>query len=204
MSEIDPDRLAGRTAAGSGIGRATALRLAREGPHVVAPDISEQRLEPLLERIPGLPLVPVAGEGVIVDVSSGAGSRASASGVAHAASTVAVDGLARSTALSHREQGIRCDVVAPGPVATAIEALGRSALAGHVVGPVGQATTPPIARPEEPAAAIAWPAPGEASTVHGVIPACDGGPRQGPGGDPGGGRVDVQVRGGGAPGDQMS
>ncbi|HEX3203007.1 MAG TPA: SDR family NAD(P)-dependent oxidoreductase, partial [Actinomycetes bacterium] len=45
---ITPGRFAGRTAivtgAGSGIGRATAVRLAREGARVVAADISAGRL----------------------------------------------------------------------------------------------------------------------------------------------------------------
>ena len=48
-SPFTPGRFAGRTAivtgAGSGIGRATAVRLAREGARVVAADISADRLE---------------------------------------------------------------------------------------------------------------------------------------------------------------
>ena len=46
-----PGRFAGKTAivtgAGSGIGQATALRLAREGATVVVADISDARLEEL-------------------------------------------------------------------------------------------------------------------------------------------------------------
>ena len=48
-----PGRFAGKTAivtgAGSGIGQATALRLAREGATVVAADISDARLEELAD-----------------------------------------------------------------------------------------------------------------------------------------------------------
>jgi len=52
-------RFAGKTAivtgAGSGIGRATALRLAREGATAVVADISEARLSELTADHPGQP-----------------------------------------------------------------------------------------------------------------------------------------------------
>jgi NAD(P)-dependent dehydrogenase (short-subunit alcohol dehydrogenase family) len=64
-----PGRFAGITAivtgAGSGIGRATTLRLAHEGATVVAADISRTRLEALVAGIPGLGLIPVT-----VDITS--------------------------------------------------------------------------------------------------------------------------------------
>jgi NAD(P)-dependent dehydrogenase (short-subunit alcohol dehydrogenase family) len=51
--EID-DAVAVVTGAASGIGRATALELARRGAHVVAADIHEDRLEELRTRIEGM------------------------------------------------------------------------------------------------------------------------------------------------------
>lgn len=81
-----PARFAGRTAivtgAGSGIGRATALRLAREGAAVVAADISGGRLGELIAGNPGLELIPVTadlatGDGVAA-VAARAGGRVDA------------------------------------------------------------------------------------------------------------------------------
>jgi len=78
-----PGRFDGKTAivtgAGSGIGRATALRLAREGAAVVAADISEARLEELRAGNPDLALIPVTadvatGDGVAA-VAASAGGR---------------------------------------------------------------------------------------------------------------------------------
>ena len=70
-----PSRFAGRTAivtgAGSGIGRATALRLAREGARVVVADIAADRLEQLAAESSDLDLVPVA-----ADIAAEEGARA--------------------------------------------------------------------------------------------------------------------------------
>ncbi len=63
---ITSDRFVGKTVivtgAASGIGQATALRVAKEGGKVIAADISNERLDALVEENSGLNLVPVAGD----------------------------------------------------------------------------------------------------------------------------------------------
>lgn len=63
---ITPNRFAGKsvivTGAASGIGQATALRIAKEGGKVIAADISKERLDALVEENSNLDLVPVAGD----------------------------------------------------------------------------------------------------------------------------------------------
>ncbi len=248
MSDVISGRFTGRTAivtgAGSGIGRATAVRLAREGATVVAADISAERLRELTAEFPDLDLRPVAGDiasedgvqavvaaaggrvdalanvagimdaflppaevddatwdrvlavnitavmrltravlplmleagkGAIVNVSSEASLRASASGVAYTASKHAVNGFTKSVAVFYKGQGIRANAVAPGPVATNIEAPFHSAYAAGVLGPIMQTTVPPVAAPEELAAAITWLLSDDSSNVNGAILPSDGG-----------------------------
>lgn len=66
QESVTPGRFAGKTVivtgAGSGIGQATALRVAREGGRVVAADISKERLDELVAHNADLGLVPVAGD----------------------------------------------------------------------------------------------------------------------------------------------
>ncbi|MBS1897235.1 SDR family NAD(P)-dependent oxidoreductase [uncultured Microbacterium sp.] len=231
------------TGAGSGIGRATALRLASEGARIVGVDASRTRLQDLerelgdrvatvdgdllqqltvdraiaaargridglanvagimdgfeptaeiddatWERVIGvnvtgmmrmtravLPAMLAAGRGAIVNVGSEAGQRGSAAGTPYTVSKHAVNGFTKSTAFFYTPRGVRCNAVAPGPVATNIEAAFRSTLAQERLGPVMQATLPPVAQPEALAAAIAWLLSDDASDVSGAIIPVDGG-----------------------------
>ena len=83
---ITPGRFTGKTVivtgAGSGIGLATALRVAKEGGRVIAADISKERLDDLVAGNAGLDLVPVAGdistEETVAAVLAAAGGRVDA------------------------------------------------------------------------------------------------------------------------------
>ena len=231
------------TGAGSGIGRATAIRFASEGAKVIASDVFQDRLDLLKSDFPDLDIVTVAGDvsleetaesllataggrvdvlanvagimdafiplaeiddatwervfavnltsvmrltravlpamieaghGAIVNVSSEASLRASASGVAYTASKHAVNGLTKSVAVLYGPKGIRANAVAPGAVKTNIEAPFRSEWAQERLGPL-MAMIPTVAEAEELAASITWLASSEASNVNGVILPVDGG-----------------------------
>ena len=122
-----------------------------------------------------LPLMLAAGGGAIVNVSSEASLRASASGVAYTASKHAVNGITKSTAVFYKGNGIRANAVAPGPVATNIEAPFKSEHAAGVLGPIMQTTIPPVASADQLAATITWLLSDDASNVNGVILPSDGG-----------------------------
>ncbi|GAT73748.1 SDR family NAD(P)-dependent oxidoreductase [Microbacterium hydrocarbonoxydans] len=122
-----------------------------------------------------LPLMISAGGGSIVNVSSEAGLRGSAAGTPYTTSKHAVNGFTLSTAFFYTPHGVRCNAVAPGPVATNIEAPFRSEMAQRRLGPIMQATLPEIANADAPAAAIIWLLSDEASDVSGAIIPVDGG-----------------------------
>ncbi|MXS73956.1 short-chain dehydrogenase [Microbacterium sp. CSI-V] len=248
MSPSSTGRFAGKTiivtGAGSGIGRATAHRIAHEGGRVVATDVVEERLDALTTELAGLDVATVAGDvssaetidsllaaagdridglaniagimdgflppsevddatwdrvfavnltapmrltravlprmieagaGAIVTVSSEAGLRGSAAGTAYTSSKHAVIGFTKSVAFFHGPQGIRANAVAPGAVATNIEAPMRSAYAGSRIGPILQTIVPPVAQAEQLAAAITWLLSDDSTNVNGAILPSDGG-----------------------------
>ncbi|MDN4481161.1 SDR family NAD(P)-dependent oxidoreductase [Demequina muriae] len=244
---ITEGRFAGRTVivtgAGSGIGRATASRIAREGGRVIAADIDGSRLDALAAELEGVDLVTVvaditrqedvdalvaaAGEridglanvagimdnmtplhevsdevwdrvmavnatgmfklsravlpvmleahaGSIVNITSEAGLRGSAAGLAYTASKHAVVGLTKSSAFMYGPQGIRVNAVAPGPVITGIEASFDSDLGGRRIRTAMAAMPGPVG-PESLAASITFLLSDDAHNVNGAILPSDGG-----------------------------
>jgi len=232
------------TGAGSGIGRATAIRVLEEGGRVIATDIVQQRLDQLasdsnneeliivagdvstpetvdtvigatngsldaLANVAGImdgflptaelddatwervmnvnvtaimrltraaiPLMQQSGAGSIVNVASEAGLRGSAAGTAYTTSKHAVIGFTKSTAFFYTPSGIRCNAVAPGGVATNIEAPFNSQFAAERIGPFLQVNVPPVATAEQIAAAITWLLSDDSLNVSGTVLASDGG-----------------------------
>jgi NAD(P)-dependent dehydrogenase (short-subunit alcohol dehydrogenase family) len=121
-----------------------------------------------------LPLMLAVGRGSIVNVSSEAGLRGSAAGAAYTTSKHAVIGFTKSTAFFYTPSGIRCNTVAPGAVATNIEAPFRSQFGGERLGPYMQVNIPPVAGADELAAAITWLLSDDSSNVSGAVLASDG------------------------------
>lgn len=250
MTDTTAGRFTGRTiivtGAGSGIGRATATRIANEGGRVIATDVVPERLDALRDELTGLPgavetvvgdvaaadtidaliaaagervdglanvagimdaflppsevddatwdrvfsvnvtgpmrltravlpLMIAAGRGAVVNVASEAALRASAAGAAYTASKHAIAGFTKSVAFFHGPQGIRANAVAPGAVATNIEAPMRSEYAAGRVGPIMQVAIPPVAQPEQLAAAITWLLSDDSANVNGAVLPSDGG-----------------------------
>ncbi|MFJ7288605.1 SDR family NAD(P)-dependent oxidoreductase [Curtobacterium sp. NPDC098951] len=122
-----------------------------------------------------LPTMIRAGTGSIVTVSSEAGLRGSAAGTAYTTSKHAVNGFTLSTAFFYAPAGVRCNAVAPGAVATSIEAPFRSQYAGERLGPYLQTNVPPIATAQQLAAAITWLLSDDSANVTGAVLPSDGG-----------------------------
>lgn len=231
------------TGAGSGIGRATASRIAREGGRVIGVDISQERLDELKASLAGAQIEVVAGDitndesvakivevagtridglaniagimdnmtpvhevddatwsrvmnvnvvgtmklmraivpkmleqkaGSIVNITSEAGLRGSAAGAAYTASKHAVIGLTKSSAFAYTGTGIRVNAVAPGGVATNIEAKFDSPMFLDRFG-VASAVMPAPTTADQLAASITFLLSDDGTNVNGAILPSDGG-----------------------------
>ena len=114
------------------------------------------------------------GSGSIVNVSSTYGHLGAAGASLYAASKHAVEGLTRSAALEAAEFGVRVNVVAPGPIDTAM--LTRfTGTAERKAGLVAGVPLQRMGRPEEIAQMIVFLASDKASFSSGATFAADGG-----------------------------
>ena len=248
QERVSAGRFEGRTVivtgAASGIGRATASRILREGGRVIAVDVSAEKLEELEAAFPGgavvavradvtdqgdidrvvaaagpridglanvaginddfspihetsdaiwdrviginltgvfkltravVPLMLGAGAGSIVNVSSEAGLRGSASGNAYTASKHGVIGLTKSAAFMYAQQGIRVNAVAPGGVATGIPFPAHVSEVGSARLQPFQSSIPSLATPEQLAASITFLLSDDGVNINGAILPSDGG-----------------------------
>ena len=247
QEKITEGRFAGKTiivtGAGSGIGRATASRIAREGGRVIGVDISQERLDEFKAELPSAQIEVVAGDitddasvakivaaagdridglanvagimdnmtpvhevsddvwnrvldvnllgtmklmravvpsmlaakaGSIVNITSEAGLRGSAAGAAYTASKHAVVGLTKNSAFAYGDQGIRINAVAPGGVATNIEAKFDSPMFLDRFG-VASGIMPAPTTSDQLAASITFLLSDDSANVNGAVLPSDGG-----------------------------
>jgi NAD(P)-dependent dehydrogenase (short-subunit alcohol dehydrogenase family) len=120
-----------------------------------------------------LPHLEATGDGVIVNVSSGAGLRGMRKNPGYVAAKAGVAALTRALAIDHGPQGVRVNCVAPGPVRTPL--MRRNRTPDEIAAMGGLAIAGRIGEPEEIAAAILWLAGDGASYLMGQTLEVDGG-----------------------------
>lgn len=116
-----------------------------------------------------------AGTGSIVHVTSEAGLRGAASGVAYTASKHAVIGITKSMAFMYAKSGIRTNAVAPGGVATGIPMQPKIAEFGSKRLEEARVIMPSVATAEQLAAPITFLLSQDGANINGAVLASDGG-----------------------------
>lgn len=116
--------------------------------------------------------------GVIINVASLAGLNGARGGAAYTMSKHAVVGLTKNTGFIYAKNGIRCNAIAPGGVATniqeTIDPSKMSALGQKSMAP-GLGLNPRLGNPSELASAALFLASDDASFVNGEVIVVDGG-----------------------------
>jgi NAD(P)-dependent dehydrogenase (short-subunit alcohol dehydrogenase family) len=119
-----------------------------------------------------IPAMLASGGGVIINMASVAGLGAMSNLAAYVSGKAGIIGLSRSAALDYADQGIRINVIAPGPILTDhLRAAGDRAqqMAAQSV-PLGR-----IGTTDDVTACVLWLCSDEASFVTGVTLPVDGG-----------------------------
>ena len=119
-----------------------------------------------------IPAMLRSGGGAIVNMASRAGLSGVSNLAAYVAGKAGIIGLTKVAALDYADQGIRVNVVAPGPILTHhLEKAGEEAQrqTGLSV-PMGR-----IGRTEEVAATVLWLCSNQASFITGITVPIDGG-----------------------------
>jgi NAD(P)-dependent dehydrogenase (short-subunit alcohol dehydrogenase family) len=113
------------------------------------------------------------GGGSIINTSSASGLTGDVIRAAYAASKAGLGSLTQNVAVQYGKQGIRCNAVAPGVIATpALEAnVPKAAVDVYIENTL----TPRLGRPEDIAAAVVFLASDAASFITGQVLSVDGG-----------------------------
>jgi NAD(P)-dependent dehydrogenase (short-subunit alcohol dehydrogenase family) len=120
-----------------------------------------------------LPHMLAASDGAIVNMSSDAGQMGDLIRVAYGVSKAGVESLTRYVATMYGKQGVRCNAIAPGVVATPalvanVSEVELATFAGHHL-------TPYIAQPADIASVVVFLMSGEARFITGQVINVDGG-----------------------------
>jgi NAD(P)-dependent dehydrogenase (short-subunit alcohol dehydrogenase family) len=119
-----------------------------------------------------IPAMLASGGGSIVNMASGAGMQGIAGLAAYVAGKAGIIGLTKVAALDYADQGVRVNVVAPGPILTH-----HLMAAGDEAQRLAGLSTPMrrVGQSEEVAAAVVWLCSDQSSFVTGVTLPIDGG-----------------------------
>jgi NAD(P)-dependent dehydrogenase (short-subunit alcohol dehydrogenase family) len=119
-----------------------------------------------------IPAMLASGGGAIVNMASIAGLNGTANLAAYVAGKAGIIGLTKVAALDYADQGIRVNVVAPGPIRTYhIEAAGEQAMRGAAMSvPMRRMGTA-----AEVAQAVLWLCSDQSSFITGTVIPIDGG-----------------------------
>ncbi len=122
-----------------------------------------------------VPIMLKQGGGSIINTASVASVRGGAAGVAYTSSKHAVLGLTKNVAGYYAKEGIRCNAILPGGVATAIGIGGEPHPEGVAKLMQTAATSPRTAEPREIATVALFLASEDSSFVNGIGLIADGG-----------------------------
>lgn len=113
--------------------------------------------------------------GAIINIASGAALGGEEGLGAYGAAKAALINLTRTTAVEHAREGIRCNVILPGPIATPPMLAAAAQAPGGVTGWESQTVPGRMGQPEEIANAVSFLVSSQASYINGATLSVDGG-----------------------------
>lgn len=113
--------------------------------------------------------------GAIVNIASGAALGGEEGLGAYGAAKAGLVNLTRTTAVEHARDGIRCNVILPGPIATPPMLAVAEQAPGGLEGWASQTVPGRLGEPEEIANAICFLVSRQASYINGALLSVDGG-----------------------------
>ncbi len=122
-----------------------------------------------------LPEMTEKGSGTIINVSSVGGLNGCRAGTAYTVSKFGLIGLSKNIAFTYANQGIRCNIIAPGAVNTDIGKEMHPDPMGYERSALGFGMIPRSGEPNEIASIAVFLASSEASLINGAVIVADAG-----------------------------